>query len=152
MDRPASRQGGVGSIPDQSMWNVCWTKPQWDRFFSVYFGYRLSVSFHQYPVLPLSTCCTYQVKWWAKYQYCGDLHFPQFNVSIVTGTHRMYENLIFSLSLTRLIARELCSKFVRRGSFVHLCDTNRKSRKRYFRGGRSPCHMSSRATSQINLS
>jgi hypothetical protein len=29
------------------MWNLWWTKWHWDRFFSEYFGFALSVSFHR---------------------------------------------------------------------------------------------------------
>jgi hypothetical protein len=43
---PASHCGGPGSIPGQSMWDLWWTKWQWDRFFLKYFGFPLSVSFH----------------------------------------------------------------------------------------------------------
>jgi hypothetical protein len=39
--------GSPVSIPDQSMWDLCWTEWLWDRFLSAYFGFRLSVSCHQ---------------------------------------------------------------------------------------------------------
>ena len=39
--------GGPGSIPGQSMWDLWWTKWQWDRFFLEYFGFPLSISFHR---------------------------------------------------------------------------------------------------------
>jgi hypothetical protein len=29
------------------MWDLWWTKWHWDKFFYEYFGFRLSVSFHQ---------------------------------------------------------------------------------------------------------
>jgi hypothetical protein len=29
------------------MWNLWWTKWHWDRFFSEYFGFPLSISFYQ---------------------------------------------------------------------------------------------------------
>jgi hypothetical protein len=29
------------------MWDLWWTKWHWDRFFSEYFGFPLSMSFHQ---------------------------------------------------------------------------------------------------------
>jgi len=35
------------SIPDQSPWDVWWTNWRWDKFSSDYFGFPLSVSFHQ---------------------------------------------------------------------------------------------------------
>ena len=41
----------LGSILGQSMWHLCWTQCHWDRFFSKYFGFPLSVSFHQYSIL-----------------------------------------------------------------------------------------------------
>jgi hypothetical protein len=44
---PASHRGGPGSIPGQSMWDLWWTKWHWDRFFSMYFGFFLSISFHR---------------------------------------------------------------------------------------------------------
>jgi hypothetical protein len=44
---PASHRGGPGSIPGQSMWDLWWTKWHWDRFFSEYFGFPLSISFHR---------------------------------------------------------------------------------------------------------
>jgi hypothetical protein len=36
--------GGPGLCPDQSMWDLWWTKWHWDRFFSELFGFLLSVS------------------------------------------------------------------------------------------------------------
>jgi hypothetical protein len=33
------------------MWDLWWTKWHWDRFFSEYFGFVLSVSFHRAPLL-----------------------------------------------------------------------------------------------------
>jgi hypothetical protein len=30
---------GRGSIPDQSMWDILWTKWRWDWFFSQYLGF-----------------------------------------------------------------------------------------------------------------
>jgi hypothetical protein len=38
---PASHRGGPGSIPGQSMWDLWWTKWNWDRFFHEYFGFPL---------------------------------------------------------------------------------------------------------------
>ena len=35
-------------LPGQSMWDLWWTKWQWDRFFSQYIGFPLSVSLHQF--------------------------------------------------------------------------------------------------------
>jgi hypothetical protein len=29
------------------MWDLWWTKWHWDRFFSEYFGFPLSISFHR---------------------------------------------------------------------------------------------------------
>jgi len=40
---PASHRGGPSSIPDQSMWDLWWTKWQWDGVFSQYFRFLLSV-------------------------------------------------------------------------------------------------------------
>jgi hypothetical protein len=31
----------------QSVWDLWWTKWHWDRFFSEFFGFPLSVSFHR---------------------------------------------------------------------------------------------------------
>jgi hypothetical protein len=45
-----SHRGGPGSIPGQSMWDLWWTKRHWDRFFSEYFGFTLSMSFHRYSI------------------------------------------------------------------------------------------------------
>jgi hypothetical protein len=36
-----------GSIPGQSIWDLRWTKWHWDRFFSEYFGFPLSISLHR---------------------------------------------------------------------------------------------------------
>jgi hypothetical protein len=36
-----------GSIPGQSMWDLWWTKLNWDRFLPEYFGSPLSISFHR---------------------------------------------------------------------------------------------------------
>jgi hypothetical protein len=41
-----SRCGGPDSRPGQSMWDLWWTKWHWDRFFSVFFCFPLSRSFH----------------------------------------------------------------------------------------------------------
>jgi hypothetical protein len=30
---PDSHRGGPGSIPVQSMWELCWAKYHWDRFY-----------------------------------------------------------------------------------------------------------------------
>jgi hypothetical protein len=32
------------------MWDLWWTKWHWDRFFSEYFGFPLSISFHRCPI------------------------------------------------------------------------------------------------------
>jgi len=37
----------MGSVPRQSTWNLRWTKWHWDKFFSAYFGFLLTVSLHQ---------------------------------------------------------------------------------------------------------
>lgn len=39
--------GGLRSDPGHTMWDWWWTKWSWDRFFSEYFGFPLSLSFHQ---------------------------------------------------------------------------------------------------------
>jgi hypothetical protein len=39
--------GGLGSLQDQSMWDLWWTKWHWDRFLSEFFGFPLSISFHR---------------------------------------------------------------------------------------------------------
>jgi hypothetical protein len=44
---PASHCGGPGSRPGPSMWDLWWTKWHWDSFFSEFFGFPLSVSFHR---------------------------------------------------------------------------------------------------------
>jgi hypothetical protein len=33
------------------MWDLWWTKWHWDRFFPEYFGFLLSISFHQYSII-----------------------------------------------------------------------------------------------------
>jgi len=43
----AYHSGVPSSILDQSMWDLWWTKWRWDRFFSKYFRFPLSVSFRQ---------------------------------------------------------------------------------------------------------
>jgi hypothetical protein len=35
------------SLPGQSMWDLWWTKWHWDRLFSEFFGFPLSISFHR---------------------------------------------------------------------------------------------------------
>jgi hypothetical protein len=35
-----------GLYPGQSMWNLWWTKWHWDRFYSEFFSYSRSISFH----------------------------------------------------------------------------------------------------------
>ena len=42
----AGLSGGPASILGQSMWDLWWTKWHRDRFFSEYFGFPLSISFH----------------------------------------------------------------------------------------------------------
>jgi hypothetical protein len=39
--------GQEKKIPGQPMWDLWWTKWQWDRFFPEYFGFPLSISFHR---------------------------------------------------------------------------------------------------------
>ena len=55
-----------GSIPDQSMWDLWWTKWHWDRFFPEYFGFPLSVSFHRCSITSFSSSssqgCTISLK------------------------------------------------------------------------------------------
>jgi hypothetical protein len=36
-----------GFAPGQSMWDLWWTKWHWDRVFSEFFGFSMSVSFHR---------------------------------------------------------------------------------------------------------
>jgi hypothetical protein len=38
---------GPSSRPGQSMWNLWWTRWQWERPLSEYFGFIMSLSFHQ---------------------------------------------------------------------------------------------------------
>jgi hypothetical protein len=45
--KAAYHRGGPGSILGQSMWDLWWTKWHWDKFFSEYFGFPLSISFHR---------------------------------------------------------------------------------------------------------
>jgi hypothetical protein len=40
-------RGGTSSNPDRSMWDLWWAKWHWDKFFSEYFGFPLSISFHR---------------------------------------------------------------------------------------------------------
>jgi hypothetical protein len=49
-----------GSALRQSMWDLLGTKWHWDGFFSEFFGFSPSVSFHHYSVLThvLSMGCT----------------------------------------------------------------------------------------------
>jgi hypothetical protein len=42
----ASHSRGLGLHPHQSMWHLWWTKWHWDRFYSEFFSFPLSVSFH----------------------------------------------------------------------------------------------------------
>jgi hypothetical protein len=42
----ASHRGGPGSPQGQSMWDLLGIKSHWDRVFSKFFGFSLSVSFH----------------------------------------------------------------------------------------------------------
>ena len=49
---------GSGSIPDQSMWDFCCTKWQWDRLFSKYFGCPL-LSYRQCTIFIF---CSYKTK------------------------------------------------------------------------------------------
>jgi len=47
---PAADRGGLSSIPGHSMWHSWWTKWHCGRVFSRYFGFLLSVSFHQFSI------------------------------------------------------------------------------------------------------
>jgi hypothetical protein len=40
---PSSHGGGPGSRPGKSMRDLWWTKSHWERFFSEFFGFPLSV-------------------------------------------------------------------------------------------------------------
>jgi hypothetical protein len=42
-----SHRGGPGLCPRCSRWNLRWTHWKWNRFFSDFFGFPLSVSFHR---------------------------------------------------------------------------------------------------------
>jgi hypothetical protein len=42
-------------IPGQSVWDLWWTKWYWNRFYSEYFAFPLSVSFRQHSVLTYSS-------------------------------------------------------------------------------------------------
>jgi hypothetical protein len=44
--RPLTAEARVRSR-GQFMWDLWWTKWHWDRFFPEYFGFFLSISFHQ---------------------------------------------------------------------------------------------------------
>jgi hypothetical protein len=46
---------GPGLIQGPSVWNLWWTKWQWDRFHSKCFGFPLSVSFHQWSILTFNS-------------------------------------------------------------------------------------------------
>jgi len=50
---PASHHGAPGSGPGQSMWYLWYMKCNWDRIFSKYCSFPLSVSF---PVIPPVLC------------------------------------------------------------------------------------------------
>jgi hypothetical protein len=43
--RPLTADARVS--PGLSVWDLWWTKWHWDRFFSEYFGFPLSISFHR---------------------------------------------------------------------------------------------------------
>lgn len=46
---------GPGSVSVQSIHDLWWRGWHWDRFYSGYFGFLLSLSFHQYPILIIYT-------------------------------------------------------------------------------------------------
>jgi len=48
---PAFHCGGPVLIPGQSVWDLWWINWQWNRCFSKYFSFDLSVLFHQYAML-----------------------------------------------------------------------------------------------------
>jgi len=48
---PVCHHGGPGIIPGWSMWDLCWAKWQWDRFFTQNFSFPWSVSFDQQSTL-----------------------------------------------------------------------------------------------------
>jgi hypothetical protein len=51
---PASHRSGLGSIPDESMWDLLWKKWHWDTFLAKYFGFPKAVSFYQCSITMLS--------------------------------------------------------------------------------------------------
>jgi hypothetical protein len=55
---PASHHRGLCLHPAQSMWDLWWTKQNWYRLFSEFFGFPLSESFHQAHTHVSSGGCT----------------------------------------------------------------------------------------------
>jgi len=47
---PLSHHGGLVSVSHQSMLNLCWLQWYWDKFFSQYWHFHLSESFHQWSI------------------------------------------------------------------------------------------------------
>jgi hypothetical protein len=47
VSRRPHHRGSPGSRPGQSMWDLWLTKWHWERFFSEFFGFPLSISFHR---------------------------------------------------------------------------------------------------------
>lgn len=56
---PASYRGGLVSISCQSMLNLCWLQWYWDKFFSQYWYFHVSESFHQWSIFIHSFYCQF---------------------------------------------------------------------------------------------
>jgi hypothetical protein len=56
--------GGLG----QSTWDLLWTKWRWDRFFSEFFGFTLSASFHRCSILIYHLGDEQQARWWPQFR------------------------------------------------------------------------------------
>jgi hypothetical protein len=65
---PAFHRGGIGWCPGQSMWDLWRKKWHWDRFFSGFFFFSLSLSFHRVSVLVYHPGDEQYARWWPQFR------------------------------------------------------------------------------------
>jgi hypothetical protein len=61
-----------GSIPDEFMWDLWWTKWHWDTFLPIYLRFSTALAFYQCPITMLCLWNVYSLRIW---QFCWRKHF-----------------------------------------------------------------------------
>jgi hypothetical protein len=85
---PAFHRGGLGSVLDESMWGLWWTKLHWDTFLSKYLGFPTVASLYQCPLTMVYPRTLYKLRIW---QLCWMKNFSvsrlHFLISFVSSIH-----------------------------------------------------------------